>query len=83
LNHSCLDSCPPNYEINNGKCIIKSFDSDITANDFKDLIKNDIKSLKEPPLGDRYLKICKNIDLAIKESEKYLNFADFANFFEK
>ena len=44
-----------------------------------DEFKNEIKSLNEPPLGDKYLKICKDFDLTIKESDKYLNFADFSH----
>lgn len=44
-----------------------------------DEFKNNIKSLKEPPLADKYLKICKDFDLAIKDSGKYLNFADFSH----
>lgn len=41
--------------------------------------KNEIRSLKEPPSGEKYLKICKDIDLAIKQSNKYSNFADFSH----
>ena len=44
-----------------------------------DEFKNDIKSLKEPPLADKYLKICKDFYLAIKDNDKYLNFADFSH----
>ena len=44
LNNSCLESCPNNYKINNNKCIIKSFDKNITVEDFKNQIINDIAS---------------------------------------
>ena len=44
LNNSCLDSCPPNYEINKNKCLISSFGLDMAVNDFKNQIKNDISS---------------------------------------
>lgn len=47
---------------------------EICSDDFK----NDIKSLIEPPLADKYLKICKDFNLAIKDNDKYLNFADFS-----
>ena len=44
LNNSYLESCPSNYEINNNKCIIKSFDKNITVEDFKNQIINNISS---------------------------------------
>ena len=43
-NNSCLDSCPSNYGIVQDKCIIKSFDSDLTSIDFKNQIRGDITS---------------------------------------
>ena len=46
FNHSCVESCPYNYEINKerNKCIIKSFDQTITSSEFKSQIINDITS---------------------------------------
>ena len=44
LNNSCLDFCPYNYEIIKGKCIIKSFEPEISVNDFKNQITDDITS---------------------------------------
>ena len=44
LNNSCLESCPHNYEINNNECIFKSFSQDITLDEFKNQISNDIVS---------------------------------------
>ena len=44
LNNSCLKTCPHNYEINNNKCIFKSFEQDTTFDEFKNQIKNNINS---------------------------------------
>ena len=48
---------------------------EICSDDFK----NSIKSLNNPPLAEEYLKICKDFELAIKNSNKYSNFADFSH----
>ena len=66
----------PNYYISldaHNRNILSN--EEICSNQFK----NDIKSLNEPPAGDKYLKICKDFELVIKNSNKYLNFADFSH----
>ena len=44
LNNSCLESCPHGYEIKDNECIFKSFSQDITLDEFKNQISNDIVS---------------------------------------
>lgn len=45
LNNSCLNSCHYNYEFNNNnECIIQLFDKNISADEFKNQITNNITS---------------------------------------
>ena len=44
VNNSCLDSCPPNYEIIKDKCIFKSIDKELKADDFKTTVRKNISS---------------------------------------
>ena len=46
FNHTCLESCPYNYEIHleQNKCVIKSFDQTTSSTEFKSQIKENITS---------------------------------------
>ena len=44
LNNSCLYSCPKDYVINNNECVIKLINNEITIEEFKNQISNNITS---------------------------------------
>jgi len=44
LNNSCLYSCPKDYVINNNECVINLIDNEITIEEFKNQISNNITS---------------------------------------
>jgi hypothetical protein len=44
LNNSCLYSCPKDYVINNNECVIKLINNEITIEEFKNQISNNISS---------------------------------------
>ena len=46
---------------------------------FSDEFKNEIQSLKEPPVGEKYLQICDECKSAIDQTEKYSNFPEFSH----
>ena len=46
---------------------------------FSQEFKNEIKSLKSPPSGEQYLKICQDCQSVIDNSEKYSNFPELSH----
>ena len=46
---------------------------------FSEEFKNEIKSLKEPPSGEKYLQICEECRYSIDKTEKYSNFPEFSH----
>ena len=60
---------------------LDSNNRDLLSSDeiFSEEFKNEIKSLKEPPSGEKYLLICEECKSGIEKTEKYSNFPEFSH----
>lgn len=60
---------------------LDSNNRDLLSSDeiFSEEFKNEIKSLKEPPSGEKYLQICDECKSAIDKTEKYSNFPELSH----
>lgn len=75
-NTTCVDSCPPNYELdeNKTKCVTSSSFQSITASNFKEMVSNNISSLVDSTKvingSDFKAQVIKASDLDPKEQIK-------------
>ena len=75
-NTTCVDSCPPNYELdeNRTKCMISSSFESMTASNFKDIVSNNISSLVDSKRvingSDFKAQVIQSSDLDPKEQIK-------------
>ena len=60
---------------------LDSNNRDLLSSDeiFSEEFKNEIKSLKEPPSGEKYLQICDECKSSIDKTEKYSSFPEFSH----
>jgi len=60
---------------------LDSNNRDLLSSDeiFSEEFKNEIKSLKEPPSGEKYLQICDECKDSINKTEKYSSFPEFSH----